>query len=258
MKKVTAIYFSPTRGTKKYVEAAAKALDGDFTVIDLTNAKARAEKYHFGPDDLVIFGAPVYAGRLPLYPEKLYGNITGEKTPAIFTVTYGNREFDDALLETKDICEANGFVGIAAAAWLSEHTYSDKLAGGRPTEDDLSEAADFAAKIAAGLSSAVFEPLEIPGNRPYKEGKRLPLKTVATERCSECGLCARICPAGAIDDAAGFEADQSKCIGCLACVKRCMRSARLVDDPGLAAIRQKLEPAFGGVHKENQYFLITK
>ncbi len=163
MKKVTAIYFSPTRGTKKYVEAAAKALDGDFTVIDLTNAKARAEKYHFGPDDLVIFGAPVYAGRLPLYPEKLYGNITGEKTPAIFTVTYGNREFDDALLETKDICEANGFVGIAAAAWLSEHTYSDKLAGGRPTEDDLSEAADFAAKIAAGLSSAVFEPLEITG-----------------------------------------------------------------------------------------------
>ena len=103
MKKVTAIYFSPTRGTKKYVEAVAKALDPDFTVIDMTSAKSRAGKYHFGADDLVIFGAPVYAGRLPLYPEKLYGNITGDGTPAIFTVTYGNREFYDALLETNDI-----------------------------------------------------------------------------------------------------------------------------------------------------------
>ncbi len=262
MRKVTAIYFSPSRGTKKYVEAAAKALDADFAVIDLTDKKVRAENYHFGADDLVIFGAPVYAGRLPLYPEKLYGNITGENTPAIFTVTYGNREFDDALLETKDMCEENGFVGIAAAAWLSEHTYSDKLAGGRPTEEDLAEAADFAKKVAAALEAEAggeaFAPLEIPGNRPYKEGKQLPMKTVATERCSECGLCARICPVGAINDGAGFEADQSKCIGCLACVKRCMRSARIVDDPALGAIRQKLEPLFGGVHKANHYFLNMK
>ncbi len=255
MKKVTAIYFSPTRGTKKYVEAVAKALDPDFTVIDLTSAKARAGKYHFGADDLVIFGAPVYAGRLPLYPEKLYGNITGDGTPAIFTVTYGNREFDDALLETKDMCEANGFVGIAAAAWLAEHTYSAKLAGGRPSQEDLAEVEDFAEKI---TQASLFEPLDVPGNRPYRDGSRHPMNTVAAERCSECGLCARICPVGAIHDGAGFEADQSKCIGCLACVKRCMRSARIVDDPGLAAIRQKLEPAFGGVYKANQYFLNTK
>lgn len=259
MKKVTAVYFSPTKGTKKYTEAVARALDSGFTAIDLTNPKAREKEYHFGADDLVIFGAPVYAGRLPLYPEKLYGNITGENTPAIFAVTYGNREFDDALLETKDICESNGFIGIAAAAWLSEHTYSDKLAGGRPTEEDLAEAEAFGGKIAAKLAAEEeFAPLEVPGNRPYREGKQMPMKTAVTERCSECGLCTRICPTEAIDGGAGMEPDQSKCIGCLACVKRCMRSARIVDDPALAAVRQKLEPAFGGVHKLNQYFLNTK
>lgn len=255
MKHVTAVYFSPTGGTKTYVCALAEKLDENYTAVDLTSPAAREREYAFGPDDMVIFGAPVYAGRLPILPSGLYDRIRGDNTPAICAVTYGNREFDDALLEMKDICESRGFSCIAAAAWLAQHTYSDKLAGGRPDPADLQETLAFAEKIKEKLKAGNTDGPEIPGNHPYREGKRLPMHTEPGDRCTECGFCAGVCPAGAIRNGAGMEADGEKCIGCLACVKRCPRGARLVNDPELAAVREKLEPAFGGVHKENRYFL---
>lgn len=256
MKKVTAVYFSPTQGSKKYAEAIAAAVEPDFEVIDLTGPKARAGEYRFGPDDLVIFGAPVYAGRLPLVEGGVFDRVTGNGALAVYTVTYGNREFDDALLEMYDLLEERGFRGIAAAAWLAQHTYSDKLAGGRPDADDLQAAADFGADIKALLNADEFGKLEIPGNRPYKEAKHLPMHTEAGEDCSGCGHCAEICPVSAIDAENGFKADPAKCIGCLACEKTCPAQARVVNDPGLAAIRAKLEPAFGGVYKEPVQFFV--
>lgn len=269
MKKVTAIYFSPTRGTKKYVETVAKVLDADFSSVDLTNPKNRGKDYAFGPDELVIFGAPVYAGRLPLLEEPLYSRIKGNRTPAIFTVVYGNRAYDDALLETKEFCEKQGFIGIGAAAWLAEHTYSEKLAGGRPDEEDLQEAADFASKIKELFETSAMEKLldngqqkmlvlEVPGNRPYREAKRLPMMTETTEQCSGCGLCARLCPVGAIQEDGAMTANGERCIGCLRCVKSCPRGGRQAAPAALSAIRSKLEPNFGGTCKKAEYFLTAK
>lgn len=258
MKKTYAIYFSPTMGTKKYIEAMAKALDEDFVPIDLTTPQTREKEYSFGPEDLVVIGAPVYAGRLPLISGGLFEKLQGNQTPVIIAVTYGNREFDDALLEAKDICEAKGFVCVAAAGLLAEHTYSSKLAGGRPDEKDLEEAAAFAQKAKKLWEEGKGLSPEVPGNRPYKESMRLPMKTEAGDRCTECGLCAENCPVGAIENGPAMNADGERCIGCLACVKRCPRSARLVCDPALAAIREKLEPNLGGVHKENRYYIKSK
>lgn len=261
MHKVTAIYFSPTGGSRKYAQAIAGALDEDYRSIDFTDFETRNRVYTFGPEDLVVFGAPVYAGRLPLPEDDLFGRIKGENTPAVFTVTYGNREFDDALLEMQEVLEAKGFKGVGAAAFLAEHTYSVKLAGGRPDEADLAQAADFGKNIKALLERVEDREemrLQIPGNHPYKEAKHLPMHTETGERCSECGFCADICPTHAISKAAGMEEDPEKCIGCLACVKRCPRGGRLVNDPGLAAIREKLEPNFGGIRKEHQFFAIDR
>lgn len=286
--KITATYFSPTGGSRKYAEAISRGIDENFTVIDLTEQKNRKNTCTFGPDDLVVFSAPVYAGRLPILPEGLFRNLEGNGAAAVISVTYGNREFDDALLEMEDLCGQTGFKCVAAAAFLAQHTYTDKLAGGRPDKRDLQEAESFGrivrewlekrqektdGKMYAGrgdlsqfspdsqpsakiLPADRLQPMDrIPGSRPYKESGRMPKHTETADFCSECGFCAKHCPTGAITYGAGMEADGELCIGCLACVRNCPRGARFVKDPGLSQIRERLEPAFGGIYKENRYFI---
>ncbi len=61
-----AIYFSPTYTSKKGAEAIAAKMagDGEILSIDVTKKDACPEKTEFDSDDLVVFGAPVYGGRL--------------------------------------------------------------------------------------------------------------------------------------------------------------------------------------------------
>ena len=63
---VTAVYFSPTGNTKKSVEAMAAALDPGYKTVDLTLPSDTGVSCQFGPEDLVIIGMPVYAGRIPM------------------------------------------------------------------------------------------------------------------------------------------------------------------------------------------------
>ena len=74
-------------------------------------------------DYLVVFSSPVYGGRIPKVARGRFANFFGNKTPCVITVTYGNRDFDDALLELYDFATANGFDVIGAAALIGRHTY---------------------------------------------------------------------------------------------------------------------------------------
>ena len=97
--KVYGVYFSPTGGTRAYVTALAGLLSCEAEEIDLTAREERARDHVFGPEDLVILGAPVYAGRLPQLEGGIFERLRGDGTPAVFNVSYGNRAFEDALLE---------------------------------------------------------------------------------------------------------------------------------------------------------------
>ena len=125
--KVYGVYFSPTGGTRAYVTALAGVLSCEAEEIDLTAREERARDHVFGPEDLVILGAPVYAGRLPQLEGGIFECLRGDGTPAVFNVSYGNRAFEDALLEEQDICQAHGFHGIAAGAWIAPHTFSGRM-----------------------------------------------------------------------------------------------------------------------------------
>ena len=78
--------------------------------------------------DIVIVGVPVYAGRVPNVLLKYLNTMSGNGALAIAVVLYGNRNYDDALLELKDILEANGFKVIAGGAFIGEHAFSKTLA----------------------------------------------------------------------------------------------------------------------------------
>lgn len=106
---VTAVYFSPTGNTKKSVEAMAAALDPGYKTVDLTLPSDTGVSCQFGPEDLVIIGMPVYAGRIPMVAVPRLSGLKGNGTPCILVATYGNRHYDDALVEMEDIAREHGF-----------------------------------------------------------------------------------------------------------------------------------------------------
>jgi flavodoxin len=67
--RVYAVYFSPAGSTGAVAEHIAGTIAGKCNlpckVIDFTLPKMRKEQYSFDENDLVIFGMPTYAGRIP-------------------------------------------------------------------------------------------------------------------------------------------------------------------------------------------------
>ena len=78
----TALYFSPTGGTRTYVRAVAAAMPHMGGEVDLTRPEERRKVHMFGADDVVVLGVPVYYGRVPEVPGLLDG-LQGEETPAV-------------------------------------------------------------------------------------------------------------------------------------------------------------------------------
>ena len=107
-RRTTALYFSPTGGTRTYVRAVAAAMPHMGGEVDLTRPEERRKVHMFGADDVVVLGVPVYYGRVPEVPGLLDG-LQGEETPAVLLAVYGNRLIDDALAELSDLCAARGF-----------------------------------------------------------------------------------------------------------------------------------------------------
>ena len=143
-KKVWAVYFSATDTTKKTVltiaDEAARLLGAEREDYDFTLPRMRENGFAAGKDDLVIFGTPVYAGRVPNVLLKYLATIQGNGALAVPVVLFGNRNFDDGLIELRDILENTGFHTVAAAAFVGEHSFSKTLAAGRPDADDMKEA----------------------------------------------------------------------------------------------------------------------
>lgn len=255
MKNVTAIYFSPTGGTKSYVRAVARGIADDFREIDLTNREIRAKEHLFSPDELAVIGVPVYYGRVPQLPDELLRGLTASHTPAVFVVVYGNREFDDALLELSDLCEKQGFYGAAACAFVAQHTFSPKIAAERPNEEDLTIAEAFGREIREFMEAKDAKPLSLPGDRPYRSFTVAPFTPKGDKSCTGCGTCVRICPSGAIPAEAPRETDAKKCIRCLACVHACPAGARRVGGPVYSMVKHKLEKELTKTEKEARLFL---
>ncbi|UAL59811.1 flavodoxin domain-containing protein, partial [Clostridium sporogenes] len=141
-KRINIMYFSATDTTKKVVYGIAEKLSEDFKVkekinsIDFTLPKVREKVMDFSKEDIVVVGVPVYAGRVPNVLLKYLKTIISNDALAIAVVVYGNRNYDDALIELKDILELDGFKVVAGTAFIGEHSFSNTLAKNRPDEKD--------------------------------------------------------------------------------------------------------------------------
>ena len=273
IKQVQAVYFSPTGTTKRVVthvaREIAKALHASYNEQDFTLPKTRTAPLTFGSDDLVVFGTPVYAGRVPNVLLKYLATIAGNGALAVPVTVFGNRNYDDALVELRDILVQGGLYPIAAAAFVGEHSFSRVLAKDRPDMQDMEIATVFARSVAGKCTQLVPErapdPVNVTGRPlPYR-GYYMPqdrhgnpvdirkVKPLTNDRCNDCGLCVKVCPMGSINPD-NVKEITGICIKCGACIKKCPKDAKYYDDAGYLYHQRELEETYTR-RAENSLFL---
>lgn len=256
--KTSILYFSPTDSTKKIMEMIGGVIDKKADKVDITDYQEKAEKLCFSSDELLMIGVPVYGGRVPETAVERLKCFKGNQTPAVLVVTYGNRAYDDALLELKNIVQENGFIVIAAAAFVTEHSIMHSFGNGRPNEKDREEIATFAEgikdKVTALKVIGEEKKLFVKGDADYREYKGVPLKPKAGNKCNQCGECARKCPVHAIPLQKPLETLTDICISCMRCVKICPQHARGVNKIMIMAAGKKMEASCKEA-KQNEIFI---
>lgn len=261
VRSVTLVYFSATDTTRKVLRAIARGMCRVAREVDFTMPTDREQGKLFSQGDFVIFGAPVYGGRVPGFVEEYLKRIRGDGVPCAVVAVYGNRAYDDALAELEDIVTGQGFVVVGGGAFVGEHSFTSRIATARPDPADLALAEALGRRLEDRLERAAApEPLplgRIPGNRPYKERKpKAPVEPVVTGKdCVHCNMCAWKCPVGAIDLKDVTRADGEKCIRCLRCVRACPVEAKVFVDEGFQALVEKCVELFGQPRKEPELFL---
>lgn len=237
-------HFSPTGGTKKVADAIAAGFNTPVVEMDLTKEVSSAT---LDEKDALVVVLPVYAGRVPQISLEQLSALRGNSQKAVAVVVYGNREYEDALLETKNALEAGGFQVIAAAAFIAEHSIVRSIAAGRPDAEDEALCRQFAADVMAKADDAA--PVQVPGNIPYKELKPSAFHPAASESCVKCGACAQQCPVGAIPLDDPSQTNNDLCINCMRCVQVCPQQCRALPDAFLAMITQMLNQNAAGYKK---------
>jgi len=261
---VKLVYFSPTGTTRKILEGIASGTGIEaIEHINMTLPEEAEKTISSFTDELVVIGAPVYAGRLPADAVKRLQHCKGKRTPAILVVVYGNRAYEDALLELVNVSTERGFIPVSGGAFIGEHSFSTQelpIANERPDTQDMEKAAAFGAAVMQKLSDIQtlddISSLKVPGNFPYKDGPAFPPLSPSTREdiCTVCGVCADVCPTAAITVNDAVRTDASRCIKCCACIKECPENARVMDDEGLKGIAKWLHENFSQ-RKEPEWFV---
>ncbi len=250
-----ALVFSPTGGTKKVAELLTAAWPEAVESIDLTAKGLDFAQMGFGPEDVCLIAVPSYGGRVPALAAERLAMLKGGGARAVLLGVYGNRAYEDTLLELEDMVREEGFLPVAAVAAVAQHSMLPQFGSGRPDEQDRLELAAFAAHIAQLLAQTPStEALKVPGNRPYRQYSGVPLRPQAGKGCTRCGLCAAQCPVGAIKPDNPQATDAKRCISCMRCLTVCPQKARKLNKMMTFAAARKMKKACSS-RKANALFL---
>jgi ferredoxin len=259
--RVKLVFFSPTGSTRRIVEEIAKGIGEPIEHVDLTRPEAKTRGFEDFGGELAIIGSPVYAGLISMEAERRLRRLKARNTPAVTVVVYGNRAYEDSLIQLTDLASELGFKPVAGGTFVAEHSFSTPevpISAGRPDASDLRIAREFGARIKVKLLAAEnigdIPPVTVPGVRPYRDEFRKsraakpgtePAAPITREDlCTKCGRCAEACPTEAIRIAPTVETRRDACIRCYACIKSCPTGARVMIHPFFAREAKWLHDAF--------------
>ncbi len=246
---IVEIVFSPTGGTEKVADLIGKHWNENPSRIDLSDAATDFSKCEITGQDMVVIAMPSFGGRAPAVAIERLRKIHGNGARCVLVCVYGNRAYEDTLVEMEDAAKECGFQVTAAISAVAEHSIMPQYATGRPDETDRKQLMDFADQI-LGKTEPVST---IPGSRPYKKAGGAGLVPKPDKSCVKCGLCAKTCPVQAIDSNQ-LIVDSKKCISCMRCIKLCPQNARKVNGMMVSAAALAIKKSCS-VRKENELFL---
>lgn len=244
------IVFSPTGGTKKVADFLAEQLADEVIEVDLCNP--HFEKMAFTSEDVVLVAMPSYGGRAPELALDRLAMLEGQGAACVLVCVYGNRAFEDTLVEMADVCEMQHFHVVGAVAAIAEHSIARQIAHDRPDESDQKWLVEAAKKLQTKIDSKTCPTL--PGNRPYKPRGKGGIIPEVKETCIQCGLCAMSCPSQAIDLEEVKKVAEDRCIHCMRCVKVCPNKSRIIPTLALTRVSEMLEKV-ASERKENELFI---
>ncbi len=291
---VRAVFFSPTGTTKEITTFIAGKLAAGLNVPLLQSSytlpKERElfiSEAHFMPGELVVWGTPTYAGRIPnktldFVTSILTGDSAGQSKGNLMipVAVYGNRSFDNCLAELAGLMQKGGSIPFAGIAAPSRHTFSSVLGAGRPDSSDYAKLEAYCDRILSKLKKTGWPASipEFPGEaepEKYYTPRRVdgePAKflkakpQILSEKCSGCGTCEGVCPMGSISmGGEGLEQSQTLtqpqpqfagvCIKCQACIRSCPEGALYFDDPDFLSHVEMLAENFTKQRKEPELFI---
>lgn len=248
-------YFSATHTTRDLVRRVGKTINLPIVKEHNLAGRANQEPHEVvvAPSELLIIGVPSYYGRVPELVVPYVQQFKGDDSPAILLCAYGNRDFEDTLLELSDLISAQGFNVIAAGGFVATHSIFSQVGAGRPDATDLSEQTVFAEhclKLLEQWNDVEHNVAELTmrGNHPYRAMGTIPFYPTGNSKCDECGTCVKLCPTGAISEKNPKKTDKEKCITCGRCITVCPQHARANRSLIFKIARKK----FVGAHQDRQ------
>lgn len=260
MKDVLLVTFSPTRTSWRIGEAIARGTSYEnVRVLDLTY-ETEETPIEVSAETLLVVAVPVYGGKVAPPALKRMSGLKLSGTPVVLVALYGNRAYEQALVELEGFITGKGGQIVAAGAFVGEHSYSVKahpVAAGRPDVRDLEVAEAFGRNIRLKLDKepvetvntadlpdkamATEEMLRFRGDvqAALKGGAVVPqTPKVDEDLCDHCGTCVEQCPTQAIVAGEETATIADRCIRCCACVKVCPQQARTFDTPFSALLNK--------------------
>lgn len=247
------VYYSATFTTQRISRCIAASFNAPVVEHDITMSPLQAPIV-IPANELLILAMPVFGGLIPEIAAERLKDITGTDSPAIIVAVYGNRHYDNALCQMRDIATTQGFQVATAGAFIARHSIFSTIAADRPDDTDFTKAKTFAKESADIIASHDrFPRLDLPG-KPDLIFRKPPLFPTADDTCTACGTCTDTCPYQAIPADNPQSTNSERCMACGRCIVVCPCGSRNFRGEGYAAGVARFEANFA-TRREPELFL---